>query len=409
MSSTHTAETPEARGAARGVVGVDAETIIENTRRLVPRLRERLSRTEQLRRLPDETVKELTEAGVFSLLLPRSLGGAGGGIRDFVEVVRTLARGHLSVAWTTAFLMEHNYMLARFPAETQREVFRDGRPALMAALIHLPGEAVSVDGGYRITGSFRYASGIMHADWVAIFAWDQSSGRGPMVCILPRADVEVSDTWFMSGMGGTGSHDVKVEDRFVPEHRTVDLEVWASRQNPGADLHPEPTYSYSLADILGFMLPAMAVGAAEVMLEEYRDRLETRRAPHSFGPIGDTVGAQMRYTRALAELRMAQAAMEHTIETTIAANERSAENWSTEARMEFTLMMMSVINKAAESIEIGIRGSGSSIFKSDSPTQAFWRDIEVLRSHWAIDEDAVLARVGSILLGRATAPPNAIF
>lgn len=379
----------------------EAQEVLENARRLVPHLRERMIETEELRRLPEATVREADEAGIYGLLLPRSLGGAGGGAREFVQLVRTLARGHLSAAWTISFLVEHNWMLARFPPEAQRDLFVNGRPAMMSGVISPPGKAVPADGGYILDGYWGYATAVMHANWVMVFAEVDAPVRELLVFLVPKLQVTVDDTWFMSGMGGTGSNHIRVDHQFVPRHRTVDLELWACRQNPGSTLHPEAIYSYSMRDVLGFMYPAMAVGAAEVMLEEYRQRIERRRAPYTPHLIADTATGQLRYARAAMALRTAQATLEHTLERTVQANAETAEDLPFELRAKFKLAQMSVLRMAWESIDIGVRGSGTSIFKEDSSTQFYVRDMEMLLSHQTIDEDTMLTKAGELLLGRA--------
>ena len=378
------------------------QQILENAWQLVPRLRERLGETEQLRRLPDETIKEAADAGIFSLLLPRDLGGAGGGLREFAELPRILAHGHLAAAWTLSFLVQHNFMMARMSLDAQREVFHDGQPAFMAGVIAPPGKAVTADGGYVLNGHWGYATAVMHADWIQVFATVDDGEGGSLVFLVPRGEVEVQETWNMSGMGGTGSNHVHAVDVFVPAHRTLDLDLWASRRNPGAQLHSESVYGYALRDILGFMYPAMAVGAAEVMLEEFRARIERRRQPYTQQMTIDTVTGQMRYAKAVASLRAAQATLELALQETIEANERSDVDLDPKIRAGFKLSMLSAIRLAWESVEIMLRGSGTSVFNADSSTQQYVRDLEMLLSHQTIDEDTMYAKTGEILLGRTS-------
>lgn len=366
----------------------------------MPRLRERIRETEELRRLPAATLTEAVDGGITSLLLPRSLGGAGGGLRDFVELIRTLSRGHVSAAWTLSFFAEHNYMLARFPAQAQQVVFPDGRGTLMTGLIHLPRQAQRAEGGYRVTGRWGYATGISHAEWVAVLAVVGGDPPRPMVFLVPRAEVEVADTWHMSGMQGTGSHDVTLNHHYVPEHLAIDFELWSSRQNPGSRIHPEPIYSYALADLLSFLFPAMAVGAAETVLEEFRATIERRHAPFSPQLVADTVGGQIRYARAVSALQAAEATMEHTIDMTLKANESGEAELSAELRGRITLNLLTIMRMAAESVDLSVRGAGSSVFKDGSLTPFFMRDLGIVRSHMALDEDTVLSKAGELLLGR---------
>ncbi|MEC3975741.1 acyl-CoA dehydrogenase family protein [Amycolatopsis sp. H20-H5] len=376
--------------------------IVENARAMVPHLRARIAETERLRKLPEETMKEAAEAGIFSLFVPKSLGGAGGGVGDFVEMVKALAQGHLSAAWTLAFLAEHGLMLARYPEEAQKEIFAEGSDALMSGVIHPPGTAVPVEGGYEVSGYWGYATAVQHADWVQVFAKVEGREGETLLTLLKREDVEVVETWDMSGMGGTGSHHVRTEGAFVPEYRTLDMDVWSSRGNPGAFLHPEAVYSYALRDVLGFMYPAMAVGAAESIIADYRQRLENRRAPFSSLITADSVGGQMRYARCIQALRLAQATLKQTVDEVVEANATIEGEFPPEMRASVKLGLMGVLRMAWEAVDLAVKGSGTSVFKNDHPMQYYIRDLEMLLSHQTIDEDAMLGMTGQILLGRAT-------
>ena len=380
--------------------------VIDRTRELIPRLRERIDETEELRRLPDATIQDARDAGIFSLLLPASLGGSAGGLRDFVTVLRYLAQGDPTVAWTVGFLTEHNWMLARWPKETQDEVFADGAPVFMAAVANPPRKAVPVPGGYEVTGYWGYGSGIMHSSWVQVTAIIEGAER-PSLFLVPREDVDVQDTWYMSGMKGTGSHDIKLDGQFVPGHRVVDIDQWHSRRNHGADLHPEAVYGYDARDLLNFIVPALMVGAAEATHDLYRERLDHRRAAFSKELSGETAMGQARYARSLSALRTAQALLESAQDQIVESNAASSAELSDELRALLKLDCLSICRQAWESIETGLRGSGSAIYKSSDVTQHFVRDMQTLLGHLTIDEDGMQSKAGEILLGRATEPDPA--
>jgi alkylation response protein AidB-like acyl-CoA dehydrogenase len=379
---------------------LDPGVILDRASALVPRLRERAEETERLRRLPESTIKDAAGAGIFSLLLPRSLGGAGGDLRAFVTLIRTLAQGDLSAAWTLGFFTVHGWLMARYPAEVQQELFRGGAQALMAMSANPPGKALPVAGGYEVTGYWGYCSGVMHADWVVVTAIIQGRDQVTLF-LLPRADVDVKDTWYMAGMQGTGSNDVQLDGQFVPAHRSVDFDHLFGRNNPGAVLHPEPLYTYDARNLLTFLFPSMAVGAAEAVLDDYRNRLERRRAAFSKNLTGDTVPGQIRYARSVSALRLAQASLERILELTIQANASSSATISDELLALIKLDCVSICQMAWKSVQTGLAGSGSSVFKTTDRTQQVLRDLQVLLSHLTIDEDGMQAKAGEILLGRA--------
>ncbi len=143
---------------------------------LVPVVRARARRSEELGKLPDETMDDIAEAGFLHALTPKRWGGSGLGMDVVNEVARELARGDTSTAWTVSFLMEHNWMACRFPLEAQEELFSD-RPYILAAAPLVPaGEGRRVPGGFEIEGTWRYASCAKNADWVFVTAPVEEQG-----------------------------------------------------------------------------------------------------------------------------------------------------------------------------------------------------------------------------------------
>ena len=135
-----------------------ADEILDSARGMVPRLRERLFETVKLRRLPQSTIDEAEAAGVTGLLVPKVLGGAGAGLREYVELLRTLAHGDMSVAWVLGFFAVHTWYGAQFSEQGQAEMFALGRMPKMAAAaknnIKPPGKAEPTEGGYRLSGAW---------------------------------------------------------------------------------------------------------------------------------------------------------------------------------------------------------------------------------------------------------------
>jgi alkylation response protein AidB-like acyl-CoA dehydrogenase len=380
--------------------------LLERARALVPRLRERIAETEQLRQLPEATMRESIDAEIFSLILPRSLGGAGGGLRDYVELMRVLANGDPTAAWVLGFFTTYNWFMARWPAEAQQEFFTSNCPTRVAGVANPPGRAEPTEGGYLVSGYWGYCSGVMHAEWVEVVAVIDGDDS-PRKFVLPRAEIDVHDTWRMLGMIGTGSHHVELNRKFVPYQRSFDLTSFMSRHNPGSTMYPEALYSYDVRDAVGFMIPAIIFGTAEALLGLYRRRLDRRCELFSRTLTGDTIYGQLRYARAVAALRAARAVLDSAVTLTIEANAGSAESMSDEMRAHIKLDCLTLCRMAWESVELGLGGSGTSFYQSDDITQHFVRDMQVALSHLTLDHDVMAAKAGAILLGRATEPEAA--
>lgn len=168
----------------------------------VGRLAERAAEAEQLRRLPPATIEEYRESGLARLLLPARYGGRQAELLEIFDVVRRMAHGCASSAWTLGFYTLHNWMLALFGEQAQDEVFADG-PVLCPAPLAPTGRCIPVDGGSRLTGRWSWATGVMDADWVlvgAICGPDQPDRAPyPALVLLPAADIRVEDVWHTAG------------------------------------------------------------------------------------------------------------------------------------------------------------------------------------------------------------------
>ena len=164
-------------------------TVLERTIELVPELRARAEQANADRRLPEENIKALRQAGSFKVLQSSRNGGLGLGVRDHLDVISTLARGCASTAWVAGVVHAHSWLLSHFPAEGQDDVYGDDPDAVVSAVIGPRGRAVKTADGFRLEGVWPFASGSERADWLLLGAvvvdGDTSCRRGR----LHRPDV----------------------------------------------------------------------------------------------------------------------------------------------------------------------------------------------------------------------------
>jgi 3-hydroxy-9,10-secoandrosta-1,3,5(10)-triene-9,17-dione monooxygenase len=200
--------------------------LVDAARRLVPHLIERADRADSERRIPDETVAEMQAADLFRALQPKRWGGLEAGLGTFYDALITLAQGDMSTAWVYGVLGVAPWVVALLDDRAAADVWAEDASTLVALSIAPSGEAKAVEGGVRISGRWRYASGCDHADWVLLGTIvktpaDRAAGprAGWHVLLVPRADYRIEDTWYTFGLKGTGSNDIVVEDAFVPDYR----------------------------------------------------------------------------------------------------------------------------------------------------------------------------------------------
>lgn len=218
-----TIETIDRFGSASDQPGPAAATL-DAIRKLVPAIAARSDEIEQGRRLPPDLVAQLRDAGCFRMLVPRRHGGDEAGLADHMAVVRELARADGAVGWTVMIGSSAPVILGGLPPTTLDAVYAAGPDVVLAGTFNPSGVATSVDGGFRASGRWSFATGCQHADWFIAHCVVDDGRMPPLrMMVLPAADVEILDTWSVSGRRGTGSHDFTVADAFIPAERTFSV------------------------------------------------------------------------------------------------------------------------------------------------------------------------------------------
>lgn len=375
---------------------------------LVPALVARGEAAEANRTLPSETIADAVEADLFRMVVPRDRGGCGLGLDTLGQTTRVLAHGCVASAWTLSFLVMHNWLLTRFPAEAQDELFADPeRPwALGPAPLAPGGKATPVDGGFVVSGRWEWATGVNHAEWVMAHAIvERSDAFETRFVVVPVADVAIEDVWFTSGMRATGSNAVRFDEVFVPSHRTVvgeDLRAPAPRTGDADLAH------YPMTPVLALVAAGPAVGAAEAAVEGFRERMLERVLAYSVGDRQrDQPAAQVRLATAIAQSRAARAVWDTAIAqvNTACAGE---EPPSVPERMDARLAAAHAVRLAREAIATVCDGSGASVYATSSLLQRFQRDVEVLKGHVIFDWDRCAELAGRIALGMELRPGDMV-
>lgn len=210
----------------------DAASPVHAARSLVPALAEASSTIEEQRRVPDEIVKLLRDAGMFHVAFPGDVGGGDYDPVTAAQVVEELATGDASAAWCVMLAAQMGGFVGFFPEDEAKIVFGDGQIAASSA--RPIGRALAKDGGYTVSGRWPFASGSSHADWFGaeciIYDGDEprkdaAGNNVTRMLMVPRADVVLHDTWFTTGLRGTASNDFSVESTFVPHARGLQMLV----------------------------------------------------------------------------------------------------------------------------------------------------------------------------------------
>ena len=355
------------------------ESSITAAEKLAPLLRSEAEEAEQLRSVTTKVMEATAESGLFSLVAPTGLGGGGAGLATLAEVTRILAHGCPATAWTLSFLVLHNWFITRFPEPAQAAVFADRPYGLVPAPLSPTGRLSAVDGGYRLSGSWDWATGVNHGDWVMLHAVDDSVTSGGVqgfptrFALVPVEAVTVEDVWFTSGMCATGSNRVVVEDLFVEEGFTIPGDRMLD-----CGIGPDPMDALPLMAVLGLVASASALGAAEAAVEMFSERMRERVLAYTPGDRqADQPAARVRLATATSEVRAAAAYWRSTIDSLV--DSAASPGGATESdRGAARLAAAATVKMSRSAISIVCEGSGASVYARSSPLQRIQRDVDVL-------------------------------
>ena len=262
---------------------IDAGSILDAARNIAPQIDALRSEIELERRLPPSLVEAMRSAHLFELWVPRKFGGLELHPVDFVRVIEVLSRADGSVGWCATIANVYGLVAGSLPEAAAGEIF--GNHEIVAGTINPTGTAIAVDDGYRVTGRWAYGSGIDHSSWVLanciIFDGTtprRTSSGGPDMRFMffPRNNVDIIDTWHVGGMRGTGSHDFRVDDLFVPTDRSIPAFISLGTQ-------PGTLFRTPLISLFVVALAAVTLGIARAALDALYELAGAKT------PMGSTV------------------------------------------------------------------------------------------------------------------------
>lgn len=373
----------------------------EVARMLAPKIAGGADQIEQERRLPQSLLDELIDAGLFRLLLPRSLDGAQVDPVTFVEVLEEISKVDASTAWVICQTAGCSMAAAHLAPEVAREIF-GGRPHGILAWGPGPGaRAIAVEGGYRVTGTFSFLSGGRHATWVGGMCPTQAadgpsrsgdeSRPGLRWVLFPVARVTMIDVWHVIGLRGTGSDSFSVSDVFVPEAYTI------SRDNDAAPRDPSPLYCFPLVTMFSVGFAGVALGIARSMLEALV-ALAGEKTPRGFkGRLRENGVIQSRVAQAEARLGSSRLYLLSSLAEIWEAVVRSGRV-TLEQRVRLRLAASYAIQQATEVVDFAYHAAGGTAVFMGSAFERRFRDMHAVTQQMQGRLDH-FETVGQFLLG----------
>ena len=379
-----------------------AQQALQAAADMVPRLAARAAESERLRRVHPDTIAELRSTGLMRLMQPTRFGGSELGLNDLMNVVFELARGCASTAWVYSNLASHSWNLGQFELQAQEDIWNEDPNALAATGLAFPcGRAVPVEGGYRLTGLWPFGSGVDASTWMLVGAMTERTGGAPerRFFLVPQADFQSQDNWSSYGLTATGSHDVKVEDAFVPEHRTVSAEIFAAGQNlPGAQLYANPLFSMPTFAAFAYILSSIPVATAKAAVEQFTGTMRARAGTYTGTRVAELTSVQARIAEAASCVEFAETVMRRDWQT-LESNVREGEYPSMETKLRWKRNVAFATGLAVRAVDALMPAAGAGGLKLELPLQRQFRDIHAASSHIALTWDVHAAAYGQSALG----------
>jgi 3-hydroxy-9,10-secoandrosta-1,3,5(10)-triene-9,17-dione monooxygenase len=372
-------------------------------RALVPSLRARATECEALRRVPDETIAELHRSGLFRMLQPKRVGGSELPYRALVELGAILAEGCGSTAWVVANLASHHWMLAMWPEQAQTEVWGKSPDDLIGSALVFPGgKATAVADGYMLSGRWPFSSGVDPSRWnfVGGIVHDHKDKPTEQRAFLVSAgDYRIIDTWYATGLRGSGSKDIEMKDVFVPAHRTLPLSALVGGGTaPGCAINPAPLYKLPVLGLFAFVVSGVSLGLARGAIGDFTQQMHSRIATYSGRRLADLANLQLKIGEASALADTAEALMlkgcDEAMSITAAGVPPTIEQkarWRRDGAYAASL--------CTEAVNLLFAATGGGGLYLNQTIQRAFRDAHAANAHYALSWDVNGTQWGRIALG----------
>lgn len=372
------------------------EELTQRASELVPLLRERAARTEQQRQALPESIQELQAAGLIRMAQPERFGGLGLDFDTTFDIAAELGRGCGSTAWCYSIWSSHNWIVGMFPEQAQQEYWDESPDTLSSSSFNPAGGTVTAaKGGYQVSGRWDFSSGCDPATWVMVIG---NAPEGPLMLLLPRQDYSIDDTWFVSGLRGSGSKDIVIENAFVPEHRTVAIKALGEARSPGRLVHDTPNNRIPLRSVLSFTLSAAVLGMAQGALETFEDNVKDHVSARSGMRLVESAGMQIRIAESDAEVRAARALLKQDGQE-IFDRARRSELPSVIDQARYRRDHAYIAKLSVQATNRLFEASGGRGLFDSNALQRFHRDIHAASHHFSLTWDGVAQQYGQLRLG----------
>jgi indole-3-acetate monooxygenase len=380
---------------------MESSKAVETAREIAQLARDCAAEAERERKVAAPVVDALVQAGFFRLCVPRSVGGGEADAATTVAVCEELARGDAAPAWCIAVMSTAGMLAAYIPEDAAREAY--GSSGSVVGGVFAPrGRAVAEADGYRVTGRWPFSSGVDHCNWLLGGCLVERDGEPELLesgrpdirlCLFPAEEAQVIDTWSVSGLRGTGSHDIALTEAFVPASRTASI----ISQPPVAQ---GPLYAFPVFGLLALTIAGVALGIGRAALDDLVELAGGKTPTASTRKLAERPTTQSQLAQADAGLRAARTYLYEAIGDAWASASGGAEV-PVEQRVALRMAATHATAAAAAATDAAYNlGGGTSIYET-SPLQRRFRDVHAATQHMLV-APATWELTGRLLLGLPT-------
>ncbi|WP_341996727.1 acyl-CoA dehydrogenase family protein [Microbacterium sp. LWH7-1.2] len=392
--------------APREAIGVDPahtpvdDELVARATSLVPLIREHAAEGAAAEQVSQVVIDALISEGLLSLFVPRRLGGQETTARTALEVLAEISRGDGATGWISALVGVSTWFGTTYGEQTQQEIWGDNPNSVISA-VFTPGSTMErVEGGYLVSGRWPWASGSYATNWACLgIALDVPEGEDPRgLALFSRDQYSIEKSWFVTGMKGTASNTVVMENQFVPDHRVQGFAAMRDAEylTPFTE---ELTSQMAFVPLAAIILIAPQLGLARHALELTLQKLPSKGVAYTrYTEARNSPSHQLGIAEATTKIRLAEllaANMADLIDSSAAAHE--LQPLETRAQIRNDVGVVADLCKEAIDILMSLNGAGS--FAEPNVLSRIWRDSEIAARHAYVTSAVGKENYGRVLLG----------
>jgi alkylation response protein AidB-like acyl-CoA dehydrogenase len=377
------------------------QQLIDRAASMVPLIRQHAAPGSEPRFVAEPVMRALDDAGLFSLLVPRRLGGKAANLRTTMEVLAELGRGDGSTGWAAQIFNICGWIASTFGEQAQKEVFVDGEASRVCGNFMPGGQSERVDGGYRISGRWPYVSGSFDAHWatLGITAEAPTGEQTHAMALVPASAWTIEPTWFVTGMEGSGSDTLVVADHFVPDHRVQPVPLMMQGSYATPFQASEHSSNMTLTGVGELILVPAQLGLARHAMEVTLEKLPSKIVAYTtYGAAKNSPTHHLRVAEAITKFDMAELLMQRAArDIDSAAQEHYVLDELQRGRIRSdTGTIVELVTAGIDEL-LSVNGAGS--FAKANVLSRIWRDSAIAARHAMVIPDLGKELYGRLLLG----------